>query len=91
MLVAMVMLRPAGFALETIFQDQFLSTGERYSSRTFIRLGWLGIIRSSASTHGHGKARRDAPTRENAKTGRSLNLGPLDPCYPQTVFAPGRA
>ena len=74
-----------------VFWDHFLSTGEIYILQPSLGLGCLDIIGSSAGTHGHGKARGDAPTRINSKTGRSLNLGPLDPRYPQTVFAPGRA
>ena len=62
-----------------------------YIKQPSLRLGCLDIIGSSAGTHGHGEARGDAPTSENAKTGRSLNLTLLESLYLQTVFAPGRA
>ena len=74
-----------------ILRDQIWSTGERYSSRTSLRLGWLGTLRSSANKHGHMRACGDTPTRENATTGQSLNLGPLQTLHLQTVFALGEA
>ena len=74
-----------------IFRDQFLSTGGINLQQPSLSLGCLDIIGSSAGTHGHGEAQGDAPTRENAKTGRSLNLSLVEPLYLQTVFALGRA
>ena len=60
------------------FCDQFSSTGKRFSWRSSRSFGCLGIIRSSEGTHGHGEAPGEAPARENAKTGRSPDVGLLD-------------
>ena len=51
----------------------------------------ITISKQQHSNHGHGTARRDRPTGENAKTGRSLNLTLFELLYLQTVFALGRA
>ena len=60
------------------FGDRFSSMGRIFSWRSLPTFGWLYIIRCSEGTHGHGKAPGEAPTRENAKTGRSPDVGLLD-------------
>ena len=76
-------LRLATFRSGDDFGDRFSSTGRRFSWRSLRSFGWLGTIRSSEGTHGWGKAPRDEPTMENAKTGRSPNLGPLESRRPK--------
>ena len=71
-------LRLATFRSGDDFGDLFSSTGRSFSWRSLRSSGWLGTVRSSEGTHGHGEAPGEAPARENAKTGHSPDVGLLD-------------